>query len=93
MDENQKALSPECVDAVLCCATQGSFILLRKLLKMLYLEGRSFAKTDESVCYQLWLRDLEPFKAASILWAISNMDGFVLNAPEPKKSLDDMLSF
>ncbi len=93
MEENMKAPSPECIDQVLCCATQGSFIMLRKLLKMLYLEGRAFAKQEESVCYQMWLRDLEPFKAASILWAISNMDGFVMNAPEPKKNLDDMLSF
>lgn len=93
MDKTMKAPSPECIDAVLCCTAKGGIELIKTLLKMFYQEGQAFAQADESVCWQLLLRDLELFKAASILWSISNLDGFVLSGREPDKDLDDLLAF
>jgi len=82
-----------CIDAVLCCGTKGAIKLAKTLLKMLYHEGQAFAKTEESICWQIMLRDLELFKAASVLWSISNMDSFVLSGREPGASVDDLLAF
>jgi hypothetical protein len=88
-----KAPSPECIDAVLCCTAKGGIKLVKTLLKMLYQEGQAFARTEESICWQLLLRDLELFKAVSILWSISNMDSFVLSGRDPDMDVDDFLAF
>jgi len=92
VDETMEAPSSECIDAVLCCTTKGGIEMVKTLLKMFYKEGRAFARTEESVCWQLLLRDLELFKAASILWSISNLDSFVLSGREPGMDVDDFLA-
>jgi len=85
--------SQACRDEVLYCAVKGGIELVKTLLKMFYQEGKTFAQTPESVCWQLLLRDLELFKAATILWSISNMDSFVVGGRDPDMSVDDFLKF
>jgi hypothetical protein len=93
VNEANKTPNQTHVDDVLYCGTKGGIGLIKTLLKMFYLEGRAFAQTEESVRWQLLLRDLEPYKAASILWTISNMDNFVLDARDPRMDVDNFLSF
>jgi hypothetical protein len=93
MEERMQAPDAACVDAVLCCTVQGGTELVKTLLKMFYQEGRAFSRTRESLCWQVYLRDLEVFKAASILWSISNMDSFVLNGRDPEMKVDNFLAF
>jgi len=85
--------SQACRDEVLYCCVKGGIELIKTLLKMFYQEGKSFAQTPESVCWQLLLRDLELFKAATILWSISNMDSFVVSGRDPDMTVDDFLKF
>jgi hypothetical protein len=93
MNEQTTAPDPAVIDDVIFCITRGSGEMFRTLLKMLYQEGKRFAQTPESVRWQLFLRDQEVFKAASILWSLSNMDSFVLEARDPGIDLDELLSF
>jgi hypothetical protein len=94
MNPEEKAPPPQAqVDDVLYCGAKGSIGLIKVLLKMFYLEGRTFAQAHESVRWQLLLRDLEPYKAASILWSIADMDNFVLDARDPWMDIDNFLSF
>ena len=93
MDENIPTPSVEEIDAVFYCCVKGGIELSKTRLNMFYNEGRSFAQTQESVRWQMSLRDLEVFKAASILWSISNMDSFVLAGRDPEGNVDDFLKF
>ncbi|MGC9335270.1 MAG: hypothetical protein ACP5JJ_14040 [Anaerolineae bacterium] len=93
MIECNKAPDQACIDEVLFCGVKGSAELLKTLLKMLYKEGREFARTEDSACWQMWLRDLELYKAASVLWSISNMDSFVQSGRDPELEVDDLLGF
>jgi hypothetical protein len=91
--EHIKTPDQACIDDVLFCGVKGSAELLKTLLKMLYREGREFAQTEESTRWQEWLRDLELYKAASVLWSISNMDSFVHSGRDPELEVDDLLGF
>lgn len=92
MRENMRIEQSE-INNVFFHNVKGGVSLVQTLLKMFYLEGRSFAQTEESLRWQLYLRDLQPYKAASILWTVSNMDSFVLEAREPRMNVDQFLSF
>ena len=93
MSEQTTAPDQDCIDDVLFCGLTGSSELLKTLLKMLYKEGREFSHTQESERWQKWLRELELYKAASILWSISNMDSYVISGRNPEMDIDDMLGF
>lgn len=73
----------ESVDDVLFALVNGGGKILATWLKGVYNEGQQFSQQEESVRWQLWLKDQEFFRALSVLWSIANLDSFVLNADDP----------
>lgn len=71
------------VDDVLFALVNGGGKILASWLKGVYLEGQEFAKEEDSIRWQLWIKDQEVFRALSVLWSIANLDSFVLNAEDP----------
>lgn len=71
------------VDDVLFALVNGGGKILATWLKGVYNEGQQFSQQEESVRWQLWLKDQEFFRALSVLWSIANLDSFVLNADDP----------
>jgi hypothetical protein len=71
------------VDDVLFALMNGGGKILASWLKGVYLDGQEFATHEDSIRWQLWIKDQEFFRALSVLWSIANLDSFVLNADDP----------